>query len=80
MPDLTDTERTILAIEARWYSSPGAKEAAVRQRLDLSMTAYLLRLNALLDNPAAEAADPHTVRRLRRLRSTRQRARDARTA
>jgi hypothetical protein len=35
-------------------------------------------LNTLIDSPAALEADPMLVKRLRRLRSTRQRARSAR--
>jgi hypothetical protein len=44
----------------------------------MSSTRYYQVLNALIDNPAALAHDPMLVKRLRRLRSSRQRARSAR--
>ena len=44
----------------------------------MSATRYYQVLNALIDNPVALAADPMLVKRLRRLRSSRQRARSAR--
>ena len=46
----------------------GAKETAIRDRFGLSPTRYYQVLNALVDRPAALAADPLLVRRLRRLR------------
>ena len=44
----------------------------------MSATRYYQVLNALIDNPAALAADPMLIKRLRRLRSQRQRTRQAR--
>jgi hypothetical protein len=44
----------------------------------MSATRYYQVLNALLDRPEALAADPMLVKRLRRLRTARQRARSAR--
>jgi hypothetical protein len=38
----------------------------------MSATSYFQILNSLLDNPAALASDPMLVKRLRRIRSTRQ--------
>ena len=45
---------------------------------DLSPTRYYQVLNEVIDNPAALAEDPLLVRRLRRLRTSRQKARSAR--
>jgi hypothetical protein len=45
---------------------------------DLTATRYYQILNALIDTPEALAADPMLVKRLRRLRSARQRERSAR--
>ena len=45
---------------------------------DLSPTRYYQVLNNVIDNPAALAEDPLLVRRLRRLRATRQKTRSAR--
>jgi len=78
-PDgLTERERDILAFERQWWKYAGAKEAAVREQFDLSATRYYQALNALIDRPEALIADPMLVKRLRRLRSTRQRSRSAR--
>ncbi|MGH8866801.1 MAG: DUF3263 domain-containing protein [Actinomycetes bacterium] len=76
--ELTEREREILAFERQWWRYAGAKEHAVRESFDLSATRYYQVLNALLDRPEALAFDPMLVKRLRRLRSSRQRARSAR--
>jgi hypothetical protein len=44
----------------------------------MSATRYYQVLNALVDTPEALAADPLLVKRLRRLRASRQRTRAAR--
>jgi hypothetical protein len=75
---LTRREREILAFERQWWKYAGAKEQAIRDLFDMSATRYYQLLNALLDRPEALAADPMLVKRLRRLRATRQRARSAR--
>jgi Protein of unknown function (DUF3263) len=74
-PALTDREQQILAFERQWWRHAGAKEQAIRDTFQLSATRYYQLLNGLLDNPAALAADPVLVGRLRRLRSTRARSR-----
>jgi len=74
-PALTEREGQILAFERKWWKHAGSKEQAIRDAFDLSATRYYQLLNGLLDNPAALAADPLVVGRLRRLRSTRARSR-----
>ncbi|ROT26264.1 DUF3263 domain-containing protein [Micromonospora sp. HM5-17] len=74
-PTLTDREREILAFERRWWRHAGAKEQAIRDAFDISATRYYQILNGLLDNPAALAAEPVLVARLRRLRAARSRGR-----
>ena len=71
-------ERDILAFERQWWKYAGAKEQAIRELFDMSTTRYYQVLNALIDTPAALAADPMLVKRLRRVRATRQRQRSAR--
>lgn len=78
--DLTDTERTILDIEALHWQVIGAKEQAIKDRLGMSPTRYYQKLNALLETERALAADPLLVNRLRRLRDHRQRVRPRRLA
>jgi hypothetical protein len=75
---LSDRDRAILEFERQWWKYAGAKEQAIRDLFDMSATRYYQVLNALLDNPAALEADPMLVKRLRRMRASRQRARSAR--
>ena len=76
--ELTPREREILAFERQWWKYAGAKEQAVRELFDMSATRYYQVLNALIDSQAALEADPMLIKRLRRLRASRQRARSAR--
>ena len=76
--ELSDRDREILEFERQWWKYAGAKETAVREKFDMSSTRYYQVLNALIDRPEALASDPLLVRRLRRLRSQRQRQRSAR--
>lgn len=75
---LSDRDREILEFERHWWKYAGAKETAVREKFDMSSTRYYQVLNALIDRPEALESDPLLVRRLRRLRSARQRQRSAR--
>ena len=76
--DLSDRDREVLEFERQWWKYAGAKEQAVRELFDMSATRYYQVLNGLLDSPAAMEFDPMLVKRLRRMRSSRQRARSAR--
>jgi len=75
---LSRRDREILAFERQWWKYAGAKEQAIRELFDMSATRYYQVLNALIDTPAALSADPMLVKRLRRLRASRQRQRSAR--
>ena len=75
---LSEREQQILALERQWWKYAGAKDQAIRELFDLSATHYYQILNALIDTEAALAHDPMLVKRLRRLRTSRQRARTAR--
>ena len=75
---LTRRDREILGFERHWWRYAGAKEQAIRELFDMSSTRYYQVLNALIDTPQALAADPMLVKRLRRLRASRQRQRSAR--
>lgn len=76
--DLTEREREILSFERQWWKYAGAKERAIRELFNMSATRYYQVLNALIDRPESLAHDPMLIKRLRRLRSSRQRARSAR--
>lgn len=75
---LNERDQEILAFERQWWRYAGAKEQCIRDQFDMSATRYYQLLNALVDSPAALAHDPMLIKRLRRLRSTRQRTRAAR--
>ena len=75
---LSQRDREILAFERQWWKYAGAKEQAISELFDMSATRYYQVLNALIDTPEALEADPMLVKRLRRLRASRQRARSAR--
>ena len=75
---LSERDARILEFERQWWKYSGAKEQAVRDLFEMSATRYYQVLNALIDSPAALAHDPMLVKRLRRMRATRQRARSAR--
>ena len=75
---LSERDQRVLEFERQWWKYAGAKEQAIRELFDMSATRYYQVLNALVDRPEALAADPMLVKRLRRLRSSRQRARAAR--
>jgi hypothetical protein len=74
---LSRREHEMLTFERQWWRQAGAKETAIRDRFGVPPTRYYQVLNALVDRPAALAADPLLVRRLRRLRRARARTRSS---
>ena len=79
-PGLSDRDLLILAFERQWWRHAGAKEQAIRTELGLSAARYYQLLGALIDSPAALAADPMLIKRLQRVRQARSAARAARTS
>ncbi len=77
-PGLSERDCEILSFERQWWKYPGAKEQAIRELFDMSATRYYQVLNALIDRQDALELDPMLVKRLRRMRASRQRARSAR--
>lgn len=75
---LNDLECRILDFERQWWKYPGAKEQSIKELFDMTSTRYYQVLNTLIDEPAALRHDPMLVKRLRRMRSSRQKARTAR--
>jgi hypothetical protein len=55
---LTERERAILDFEGTWWSEPGSKERAIRDRFELSATRYYQLLNEVIDLSGALAYDP----------------------
>jgi hypothetical protein len=75
---LSERDREIIGFERQWWKYAGSKETAIRELFDMSATRYYQVLNGLIDDPAAIAHDPMLMKRLARLRASRQRARSAR--
>jgi hypothetical protein len=75
---LSERDQQIIDFERQWWKYAGAKEQAIRELFGMSATRYYQVLNALIDSPAALAYDPMLIKRLRRMRQSRQRARTAR--
>jgi hypothetical protein len=77
---LSERDQAILGFERQWWKYSGAKEAAIRELFDMSSTRYYQLINTLIDTPEALEFDPMLVKRLRRMRSSRQAARTANRA
>ena len=80
MPELSERDMRILAFERRGWRSPGVKEQAIAEVLDMPATRYYQLLNELIDRPEAAQFDPALVARLRRRRADRNRLRSGRDA
>lgn len=76
--ELSERDRQILEFEKSWWRFDGSKEEAVRELFGLSATRYYQVLNVLIDTPAALRHEPMLVKRLRRMRTSRQQARTSR--
>ena len=77
---LSERDRAVLGFERQWWKYSGAKEAAIRELFDMSATRYYQLINSLIDTPEAMEFDPMMVKRLRRMRSSRQASRSANRA
>lgn len=67
----------MLDFEGDWFTSSAPKDQLILERFGWSTARYYQVLNQLIDRPEALAHSPLLVKRLRRLRSTRQRERSA---
>jgi len=72
---LSDQDRAILDFEGEWRRHRGAKEEAIRTELGLSPARYYQLLGRLIDTVEALEHDPMLVKRLRRVRDSREQAR-----
>ncbi len=70
MDALTEHHQTILDLERRFYRTAGAKDDAIRA-IGLTPTRYYQLAVQLIATPEAVAADPVTVKRLRRIATRR---------
>lgn len=76
--ELTEQEAAMLDFEDSWFTSAVPKEQAIMEHFGMSTTRYYQQLNQLIDTSGALAHKPLLVKRLRRLRASRQAARSAR--
>ncbi|MBI8990309.1 DUF3263 domain-containing protein [Corynebacterium meridianum] len=68
---LSEFDARLLEFAETAPRSPGARDEAITRTLGISAVRYHQRLNRLLDDPAAAAAHPALVARLRRIRNQR---------
>lgn len=68
---LTTDERQLLEFAKLRWKYPGARDTAILEQFRISPTIYFSRLNRLLDDPRALAAEPQLVRQLLRARDAR---------
>lgn len=69
---LAPTDRAVLDLAARTYRHEGAREQAAHDELGMTAARFWQRVNHLCDDPGAYAAEPVLIKRLRRIRNTRQ--------
>jgi hypothetical protein len=71
VPAMTDNEKAALALAAKHYRYPAARDTHALERLGMTPVRFAQVVDALLDRPDALAAMPSEVNRLRRLRDAR---------
>ena len=76
VPD--DRVCALLDFERDWAAHQGDKGGAITERFGISAARYYQLIARVIDDPAALAYDPLTVRRLRRRRDERRSQRTAR--
>ena len=77
-PNPTARLHDLLDFERNWAVHQGGKEAAIAEHFGISAARYYQLIARAIDDPAAMAYDPLTVRRLRRRRDERRNQRTAR--
>lgn len=70
--------RALLDLERDWRAHQGDKASAIRSRFAITPARYYQLIARVIDDPAASAYDPLTVRRLRRRRDERRRRQSGR--
>lgn len=70
MDELTEEDRAILDLERKTFRYVGAKEKRIREQFGLTALQYFVRLNRLLEQPAALIYAPAVVNRLRDRRTS----------
>lgn len=68
---VSERDRKVLDFEGSWWLFPGPKDRDVREYLGMSSARYYAAVRRLIDDDAALAYAPMTVRRLRRMRNAR---------
>lgn len=64
---LADEDLAILRFAGQWWADPAARDQAIRERFGISPVRFHQRLAHLVKQPAAQAAEPVIVGRLRRI-------------
>lgn len=71
---LSDYDAGVLRFEAQHWRDGATKDAAIRELFGITPVRYYQHLARLLEQPAAVAAEPVLMYRLRRIRHRRARA------
>lgn len=75
--ELSDGDKDILDFAKKFYKYRGAQENDILEKFGLSGTQYWMKVNRIIDDPAAMKHDAQTVNRYRRIREAGQEARAA---
>ncbi len=75
MSALPSADRAVLRFAGEFWTNPAAKEQAIAERFGVTPVRFYQRVARLIEEPAALAAEPVIVGRLRRIRDRRARLR-----
>lgn len=70
-PVLAEEDRAALQLAGEFWPDAAAKERAIAARFAVSPVRFYQRVAALIDSPAALAAEPVVVHRLQRIATAR---------
>lgn len=70
-PELAAEELAVLRFADGWWRNAAAKEQAIRERFGLTPVRFYQQLARVIELPAAAAAEPLLVARLKRIRDAR---------
>ena len=73
--ELAPEDLAMLRFAGEWWRDPAAREQAIRDRFGLPPVRFYQRIAYLITTPAALAAEPLVVARLKRLAQARSRLR-----
>ena len=70
-PEIEVEDLALLRFADGWWRSAAAREQAIRERFGMTPVRFYQRLAHLIETPAAAAAEPLLIARLKRIRDAR---------